>query len=211
MASLRSPISGLLAFLLIAGLASAPSSVRAGAAPQAKEAGPPAPEQTPERRSREQVLDMLFAQLKAAKSREAAEGLEGAIRKVWMASGSASIGLLMSHGLKALAAKDYEDALFYFDEVVSLAPHYSEGWNKRSAVHFLLNDYSAALADLEHVLRLEPRHFEALAGLAVILEDLGDKKGALDAYRRALELDPWLEGVPARIRHLKPEVEGRGI
>ena len=154
---------------------------------------------------------MLFAQLKAARSPAAAEGLEDAIRKVWMASGSASIGLLMSHGLEALAAKDYDDALYYFDEVVSLAPGYSEGWNKRSAVHFILNDYSAALADLEHVLRLEPRHFEALAGLAVILEDLGDKKGALDAYRRALELDPWLKGVPARIKHLEPEVEGRGI
>lgn len=211
MASSRSPISGLLAFLLVAGLASAPPCVQAKEAPQAQEAAPPAAGQDPEGRSREQVLDMLFAQLKAAKSRAAAEGLEVAIRKVWMASGSASIGLLMSHGLEAMAARDYEEALYYFDEVVSLAPGYSEGWNKRSAVHFLLNDYSAALADLEHVLRLEPRHFEALAGLAVILEDLGDKKGALDAYRRALELDPWLKGVPARIKHLTPEVEGRGI
>ena len=75
----------------------------------------------------------------------------------------------------------------------------------------MLDDYSAALSDLEHVLRLEPRHFNALAGLAVMLEDLGDKKGALDAYRRALALDPWLEGVPDRIKHLEPDVEGRGI
>ena len=195
-------------------LAAAYLTVALGAAPVAvlaKDAPPAAPESTPESASRQQVLDMLFAQLKAAKSRGEAKGIEIAIQKVWMTSGSASIGLLMAHGVQAMAAKDYEDALYYFNEVVSLAPDYAEGWNKRSAVHYVMDDYSAALSDLEHVLRLEPRHFRALAGLAVMLEDLGDKKGALDAYRRALKLDPWLEGVPERIKRLEPEVEGRGI
>ena len=209
MTFLRSSIAGLSALLLAASFGAAPIVA------QAEEVKPPAtesaPEKAPESRSRHELLDELFARLKAAKNRSEAKGLEVAIQKIWMVSGSPSIGLLMSHGMKAMAAKDYDEALYYFDEVVALKPDYAEGWNKRSAAHYVLDDYSAALSDLEHVLRLEPRHFNALAGLAVMLEDLGDKKGALDAYRRALALDPWLEGVPDRIKHLEPDVEGRGI
>lgn len=205
MSFFRPSIAGLSLLLLAAGLGTAPIAA------QAAETKSPAPKAAPEIRTRHQVLDELFAELKAAKSRAEAKSVELAIQKVWLASGSPSIGLLMSHGLKAMAAKDYDEALYYFDEVVALKPDYAEGWNKRSAAHYVLDNYSAALSDLEHVLLLEPRHFDALAGLAVMLEDLGDKKGALDAYRRALALDPWLEGVPERIKHLQPEVEGRGI
>jgi tetratricopeptide (TPR) repeat protein len=50
-----------------------------------------------------------------------------------------------------------------------------------------------------------------MAGLGVILEDLGDRKGALEAYRRALALNPWLTNGKERIEPLELEVEGRGI
>jgi len=202
MALLRSPIACLFAVLIA--VSAGGVSIRA----QAQDTRPPVRNEST---TRQELLDKLFARLKAVRSGDEAKALEVAIQKVWMSSGSASVDLLMSHGEEAMAAKNYGEALYYFDEVVSLAPGYAEGWNKRSAVHYLMENYSAALSDLEHVLRLEPRHFKAMAGLAIILEDLGDKKGALDAYRRALQLDPWLAGVPERIKKLEPEVEGRGI
>ena len=65
--------------------------------------------------------------------------------------------------------------------------------------------------DIEQVLRLEPRHYQAMAGFGIILEELGDKKGALEAFRRALALNPWLENIGERIAPLELEVEGRGI
>lgn len=179
----------------------------------AAEIPPPGAPLSPEGKAeaRESVLDRLYAELAEAPTEEAGRALESAIQSVWLESGSPSIDLLMSRGLDALRAEDYDRAYFYFDEVVTLAPGFAEGWNKRATVHYIRDDYARALRDIEQVLRLEPRHFEALAGLGVILEELGDKKGALEAYRKAVEIDPWLLNGKERIRPLELDVEGRGI
>lgn len=161
--------------------------------------------------ARRALLDKLYGELAGARDEVAGRALESAIQSVWLESGSPSIDLLMSRGLDALREDDFDRAYFYFDEVVTLAPGFAEGWNKRATVHYIREDYARALRDIEHVLRLEPRHFEALAGLGVILEELGDKKGALDAYRKALAINPQLLNGKERIAPLELEVEGRGI
>ncbi len=141
---------------------------------------------------REEVLDSAVLSVwrrrhSAAESRSS----ESAIREIRLDPGSPSIDLLMERGFDALREENYDRACFYFDEVVTLAPDFAEGWDKRAAVHYIREDYAEALRDIEHVLRLEPRHYQAMAGLGIILEELGDKKGALEAYRRALALNPW--------------------
>ena len=150
--------------------------------------------------ARQTVLDKLYEQLAAAPDEVTGRALESAIQSVWLESGSPSIDLLMSRGLDALREENYDRAYFYFDEVVTLAPGFAEGWNKRATIHYIRDDYARALRDIE-----------ALAGLGVILEELGDKKGALDAYRKAVEIDPWLLNGMERIRPLELDVEGRGI
>ncbi|MEX0839540.1 MAG: tetratricopeptide repeat protein [Parvibaculum sp.] len=160
---------------------------------------------------REEVLDMLFERLAEADNEAESRAFEEAIREIWLDSGSPSIDLLMERGFDALREENYDRAYFYFDEVVTLAPGFAEGWDKRAAVHYIREDYAEALRDIEQVLRLEPRHYQAMAGLGIILEELGDKKGALDAFRRALALNPWLDSIDERIAPLELEVEGRGI
>lgn len=156
-------------------------------------------------------LDRLFSQLAQSKTPEDAKVIEDLIWDVWNRSGSISVDLLMDRALEALAAGDYDNSLTFLDEIVDLAPGYSEGWNKRATVHFLRDDYASALGDLEATLALEPRHFGAIAGLALVLEDLGDKEGALDAYRRVLAVYPYLEGAGEAESRLTVEIEGRGI
>lgn len=156
-------------------------------------------------------LDRLFSQLAQSKTPEDAKVIEELIWDVWNRSGSISVDLLMDRALEALAAGDYDNSLTFLDEIVDLAPGYSEGWNKRATVHFLRDDYASALGDLEATLALEPRHFGAIAGLALVLEDLGDKEGALDAYRRVLAVYPYLEGAGEAESRLTVEIEGRGI
>lgn len=157
------------------------------------------------------VLDALFSQLVKAQTAQEGAALQQAIQKVWLQSGSPSIDLLMSHGLDAFEAKDYDRAMFYFNEVVVLDPGYSEGWHKRATVFYIQDNFSRALADLEQVLRLEPRQYMAMGGLALMLEELGDNKGALEVFRRALAVNPWLEGAAQSEKSLAIDVEGRGI
>ncbi len=49
------------------------------------------------------------------------------------------------------------------------------------------------------------------AGLGIILEELGEDKRALEALRRALEINPHMDNVPEIVRRLKLKVEGREI
>ncbi|HEX7775722.1 MAG TPA: tetratricopeptide repeat protein [Parvibaculum sp.] len=204
----RSPVS---AILLAASLASSPAW--AAVAPQAPVPSAEMPKalSRDEARARLVVLDTLFNELARARSVQESKALEGTIFSIWMQSGSPSIDILMSHGLDAFAAKDYDRALFYFNEVVALKPDFVEGWDKRAAIFYIEDKYAEALKDLEHVLQLEPRHFSAMGGLAVILNELGDKRGALDVYRRALKINPYLDGAAQAEKSLSIDVEGRGI
>ena len=77
--------------------------------------------------------------------------------------------------------------------MIELKPDYTEAWNRRATLYFLQKDYGHALADIREVLAREPRHFGALSGLGLILQEIGDDKHALEAYRRALAIDPHLE------------------
>tara|TARA_R110002110_G_scaffold15846_2_gene70022 strand:- start:225 stop:854 length:630 start_codon:yes stop_codon:yes gene_type:complete len=184
-----------------------------GAAGQAHAEIAPPPPQTQEQNKppRAAMLDQLFSQL--AKSGNAEEGkkYETAIEQLWLQSGSPSIDILMQRGLDAFNEKNYDRAFYYFNEVVVLDPAYSEGWHKRATVYYVQDNFSRALADLEHVLRIEPRQFLAMGGLALMLEELGDKKGALEVFRRALEVNPWLDGAAQSEKSLAIDVEGRGI
>lgn len=142
--------------------------------------------------SRTEQLDKLFAALKSAKDAATAERAEDGIIAIWMQSGSDTVDLLMSWSVKAIADKDYANALDILDRIVTLKPDYAEGWNKRATVYFLTDNYSQSLSDIRQVLVLEPRHFGALIGLGTIFRELGDNKRAIEAYTQALALDPHL-------------------
>ncbi len=49
-----------------------------------------------------------------------------------------------------------------------------------------------AIADIRQTLIMNPRHFGALNGLALILEDIGKPEAAYKAYIMAQELHPHL-------------------
>ena len=91
------------------------------------------------------------------------------------------------------------------------APDYIEAWNRRATLYYLKNDYTPFAAGHPQVLIREPRHFGALAGLGMIMQDIGDEKRALEAFRKALAVNPHLEKVPELVKTLTEKVEGRDI
>jgi tetratricopeptide (TPR) repeat protein len=156
-------------------------------------------------------IDYLFGALKAAPDDDSAKAVEGRIWALWSVSGSDTVDLLMIRAKAAADGKDYSLAVRLLGSVIELQPKYVEAWNRRATVYFLKHDYSDALADIREVLALEPRHFGALSGLGVILEEVGDEKHALEAFRKAQEVYPRLNGVAEQVKTLKEKVEGRDI
>lgn len=156
-------------------------------------------------------LDRWFADLAKAESAEDAKPIEEKIENAFKQSGSPSIDLLMSRANAALNAADNKTAGALLDAVTKAAPAYAEAWHIRATMDAAGGNDSAAMLSLQKVVSLNPRHFSAMAELAGMLEDYGDKKGALAMYRRALALDPQLEGAARSVRALERDVEGQGI
>jgi tetratricopeptide (TPR) repeat protein len=156
-------------------------------------------------------LDTLFDALKIAPDDTSAKAIEERIWSVWMVSGSDTCNLLMSRVKAASDGKDYDLAVKLLNAIITIKPDYVEAWNQRATIYYLKNDYGHALADIREVLAREPRHFGALSGLGLILQDIGDDRHALEAYRKALLIDPHLEHIPDVVKTLTEKVEGRDI
>src|SRR5262245_49651592 len=169
-----------------------------------------APDKAPVKSKTEQ-LDDLFQTLKNPSSKEAAKAAEDSIWRLWLQSGSDTIDLLMTWAMKAMEAKDYATALDFLDRVVTMMPDFAEGWNKRATVYFLMDDYSKSIADIGKTLALEPRHFGALSGLGMIMRELGQDKRAIEAYQKALAVDPNLDGVQKALDELQAKAAGKQI
>jgi tetratricopeptide (TPR) repeat protein len=156
-------------------------------------------------------LDFLFGALKAAPDEASAKHVEARIWAIWLQTPSDTAALLMMRAKAAMDAQQTDVALKLLDAVIKLRPDYVEAWNRRATLYYLRNDYTRSLSDIEQVLIREPRHFGALAGLGMIMQDIGDEKRALEAFRKALAVNPHLEKVPDLVKSLTEKVEGRDI
>jgi tetratricopeptide (TPR) repeat protein len=156
-------------------------------------------------------LDRLFAELKAARSDEAAEPIVARIWQTWVQSGRPDIDRLMNQALVEMQLGNLDAALALLDEVVKAAPEFSEGWNRRATVLYLRGNHAQSLADCDRVIALEPRHFGALAGIGLNHIAAERWKPALEAYRRALAANPFLNERHELIPALERKVEGKPL
>ncbi len=165
------------------------------------------PEDNPVLESGE-TLDRLFEQLKKDPKKSSASATARMIWREWTASGSKSIDLLMSWAARAMRDQEFAKAEDLLDQVIVLNPEYSEGWNRRATLYFTKLDYGRSLADIEKTLALEPRHFGALSGLAVIMQRLDRNEDALKAWYRVLEIYPANKAAQDAVIALEEELAG---
>jgi tetratricopeptide (TPR) repeat protein len=171
-----------LAILIAVGTSLAPVAVAAQGV-----AAPPVEAEEPQNDAAK--LDALFVEL-AEPGRDDWERIENEIIRIWSKSGSPSMDLLLRRGNEALEAEDYEAALEHFSALTDHAPEFAEGWNGRATTFYLMDEYALAVADVERVLALEPRHFGALSGLAFMLEAMDQPELALEALHMVQALNP---------------------
>lgn len=137
--------------------------------------------------------------------------IERQILNAWGQSGSASVDYLFQRGEAALQSGQAAEAIDHFSAVLDYAPDFAEAWNGRATAYFLANRIGQSLADIEQVLRLNPRHFGALAGLGIILEQLERPEEALEAYRASLAIHPHQQQVIDSVQRLELASAGQSL
>lgn len=171
-------------------------------------ASPPAPSAKVVKKPsalRAEELDRLFGQLHMQGAEARAPGIEKRIWANWGRNDSVTAEVLLGQATRAMNAEEFPVAEDILDRLVAARPEYAEAWNRRATLHFLAKRYDKALVDIDRVLALEPRHFGALAGRGMIYEAQGKPDKALEAYRDALTMNPFMDGVVDKVRLLEKQ------
>lgn len=155
-------------------------------------------------------LDPLFERLKTVEPADY-QPIEDKIWREWSKSGSPAMDLLLRRGREALEAGDYTTAIEHLTALTDHAPDFAQGYHLRATAYYNVDKYGPALSDLERALALEPRHFGAMAGTAVIFEELGLKKEALELYYALRDVHPNRENLSASIERLEKATAGRSL
>lgn len=156
------------------------------------------------------ALDDLLADLRSA-TPETAPFIEGQIVTMWSGSGSPAMDQLLRRGRQAIDSRQFDLAVGHLTALTDHAPDFAEGFAARALAFYESGELGLAMADLRQALVIEPRHFGALRGVAVILEELGNAESALEVWRQVLEVHPQLpEAQEARDR-LSTQIEGQPV
>jgi tetratricopeptide (TPR) repeat protein len=132
-----------------------------------------------------------------------------AMWNIWSRSGDEEIDALYKQGIRQMQAAEMPDALTTFTEVVRRKPGFAEGWNKRATVLYMMGEHRKSLHDCDEALKRNPKHFGALSGMAQIHVLLGQPEKALEAYEKAVEINPNLPDAEQNLKVLREAVYER--
>ena len=135
---------------------------------------------------------------------------EAAIWRIWGRSGDAAADRLFERGLEQMRESRLRGAVDIFSRVIDMRPAFTEAWNKRATVYFLLGEDDLSLQDCDEVLKRNPQHFGVLAGYGQIYLRKGELQRALDYFEQALAINPNMPGVQASIDALREILIKRG-
>jgi tetratricopeptide (TPR) repeat protein len=152
--------------------------------------------------TRAEQLDKLFGSLHQATATQNTDKIISDIWALWAHNDSATAELLLRQAVAAMNGHEYDAAEKTLVQLVETYPDFAEAWNKRATLYYMQGRYDASLTDIQHVLDLEPRHFGALGGKAMILRAQGKTIEALKVLREELAINPHQPAVEQAIKDL---------
>ena len=157
----------------------------------------------PVQSSQKNILNELFNQLGKVNNSKTAILLENKIWSIWHKHpNNIRLTERLDFGTELMQYGNYDYAVKVFNNIIATDPKWSEAWNKRATVFFLMNQYTKSLNDIEMVLSIEPRHFGALSGQARIFIKLQEYEKAIISLEKALKFYPSMKS-----GELIPEIE----
>ena len=157
-------------------------------------------------------LDGLFRALKQSGDLIKISMIQNQIWVHWyeLPEEARAVQTTFDQGILALQLGQPKIAIEHFSRVIGAAPKFAEGWNRRATAYFMVGDFEASLRDIQQTLVLEPRHFGALGGLSMILENTMQYDKAIQAEKLLLKLMPENGLIKERIQNLQTrELESR--
>ena len=133
-----------------------------------------------------------------------------AMWQIWSRSGDPAIDKLFARGLEQMQTMAFKEALATLNTIVQRKPEFAEAWNKRATLYFLMGEYDKSLKDCDEVLKRNKHHFGAMSGAGQIHMQLGNPKKALEFFRRAVDVNPNLDGPAQMIPLLEQHLRDKG-
>jgi len=132
------------------------------------------------------------------------------IRKVWNRAGNEAERKELKAVIRLNESRMYKQALARAAWLIERAPWFAEAWHQRAIAHAALGRLVESIRDCHQTLEINPYHFVAAASMGQAYVGLGNPVSALECFRRALRLNPGLEGVRAQVERLAKMVEDGG-
>ena len=137
------------------------------------------------------------------------DAAQQAMWDIWSHSGNAEVDRLFKQGIEQMGIGDVRGGITTFSRIIAMKPEFAEGWNKRATLYFLAGDLRKSLADCDEVIKRNPYHFGALSGYVQIYIRLEYYERALEYSRRALDVNPNLDGIRQRMKALEKLIDER--
>ena len=156
-------------------------------------------------------LNQLFNELKI-KDKSISFKVEQKIWKIWSTHpNNNELTSMLSAGSDFVNNNQYQKAFEIFTKVIELDPSWAEAWNKRATVLYMMGEFEKSQNDIDEVLKLEKRHFGALAGQGLVNVKLENYEKAIMSYEQAIEIYPSMNSPKIMIKQLKELIQKQSI
>lgn len=123
-----------------------------------------------------------------------------ALWEIWARGGDPDHCWQLQH---ALQQTDPAASLLALDVLAADAPEFAEAFNQRAILLFRRGEFRRSVEDCKLVLRLNPHHFGAAAGLGQCYLKLKKPRAALRAFRQALDINPDMDQLRDAVKALQ--------